>query len=233
MQRTALSFGAKRSEFVVTADSITASIFDGGEFRTQVVRLPPIGVDMNLLCRIEMLTRALLAASSKESVTAIHQQLDGLQAAPRLYPRWLTVPSLGAACAAFCAAGHGTPAQIACAFVGAALGHSFRLALLARRVPLVSIVVCCAFVSCTATELIAWPLSHLSEATPSAPRAGIATLASVLYLIPGVPLVTSLLDLLHLDFSAALSRAANAAVLVGSIAVGMFGFFAIAKVFPW
>lgn len=233
MQRTALAFGAKRSEFVVNADSITASIFEGSEFRTQVVRLPPLGVDMNLLCRIEMLTRALPDTPGKELVASVHRQLDALQSAPRLYPRWLTVPSLGAACAAFCAAGHGTTPQVACAFVGGALGHCVRLALLGRRFPVVNIVVSCAFASCCATELMAWLLGYVTTAGALAPRAGMATLASVLYLVPGFPLVTSLIDLLHLDLSAALSRAAYAAVLVGSIAVGMFGFFAVAKVFPW
>lgn len=233
MQRTAVSLGAERSEFLVSVDGITASVFDGGQFRTQVVRLPPVGVDMNLLCRIELLTRALLAESGQHSTKDVHARLDELQAAKRLYPRWLTVASLGAACAAFCGAGNGTWVQMACAFVGAALGHGLRLALLERRFPLVTIVVACAFVSSIGAQVCVSLLAHVFGVTANDPSNGIAILSSVLYLIPGVPLVTSLIDLVHFDISAGLSRAAYSALLVGCIAVGMFAFLAVAKVLPW
>jgi uncharacterized membrane protein YjjP (DUF1212 family) len=233
MQRTAVSLGVKRSEFVVNIDAITASIFHRGEFRTQVARLPPVGVDMSLLCRLELLTRALLSEAGSHTPSQVHEKLDGLQKSPRLYPRWVTVPCLGAACAAFCAAGHGTWSQMLCAFVGASLGHTVRLQLLARRIPLVSIVIVCAFVSCATAELAAWPLSSFVPAAElSHAKSGIGILASVLYLIPGVPLVTSLIDLVHLDLNAGLSRAVYAAVLVASIAVGMFCYFAVSGFLP-
>jgi uncharacterized membrane protein YjjP (DUF1212 family) len=162
----------------------------------------------------------------------VHKRLNELQRAPRMYPPWLSVLSLGAACAAFSTAGQRPGLSIVCAFVGAALGHTLRLSMLARRLPLVSIVVACAFVSCSAAELSAWPLSLLSVTFGGGPvKSGVATVASVLYLIPGVPLVNSLIDLIHLDLSAGLSRAAYAAVLTGSIAVGVFGFFALAGLF--
>jgi uncharacterized membrane protein YjjP (DUF1212 family) len=225
MQRTAVALGATRSEFVMTVDALTASVFDGSEFRTQVVRLPPVGVDMNLLCRIELLTRSL-GTIPELTPRAVHARLDALQSAERLYPRWLSVPSLGAACAAFCAAGQGDALQIAGAFVGAAVGHSLRLVLLARRVPLVSIVVICAFVSSAASAAVLRAFAAFGGGD-GAP--GIASVASVLYLIPGVPLVTSLVDLIHLDLSTGLSRSAYSAVLVACIAVGVFGFIAVTR----
>ncbi|MGC4093868.1 MAG: threonine/serine exporter family protein [Polyangiaceae bacterium] len=230
MQRTAAALGVQRSEFVVAVDSISASVFDAGEFRTQVVRLPPLGVDMNLLSRTELLTRALGSEADTLSSAELQHRLDALEAGASVYPRWLSVPSLGVACAAFCAAGHGSALQIAAAFVGAAAGHALRLELLRRRLPLVSIVVVCAFVSCFMAKLTLLPAGWLASDTPPS---GVETLASVLYLIPGVPLVTSLIDLLQLDISCGLSRAGYAVVILGGIASGVFGFFAIAGALPW
>lgn len=225
MQRVAVAVGINRSEFVVSVDSITASVFDGNQFRTQVVRLPPIGVDMNLLCQIELLTRHLPPTEPKDLL----ERLDALQKAPRLYPKWVSILSLGAACAAFCAAGRGDAFQVLSAFGGTAVGHSLRLWLLARHVPLTRIIVSSAFSAAFMSSLLVWVI-HPAAAGQGHELLGLAALSSVLFLIPGVPLVTSLVDLVHLDISAAVGRAAYASVLVGAIAVGVFGFIAAAGV---
>jgi uncharacterized membrane protein YjjP (DUF1212 family) len=45
-----------------------------------------------------------------------------------------------------------------------------------------------------------------------------------LYLIPGVPLVTSLLDIIHFDLVAGLARAAYASLVIVCMGVGMLAF---------
>jgi uncharacterized membrane protein YjjP (DUF1212 family) len=226
MQRVAGAVGVERAEFVVAVDSITASVFDRDQFRTQTVRLPPLGVDMNLLCQIELLTRHLTPTEPE----VLGKRLDALQSAPRLYPKWLTILGLGAACGAFCAAGKGDLYQIFGTFGGAAAGHSVRLFMLARQTPLIKIVVSCAFTAALVGSAIVW-LVHPALIGQSYEIVGLATLSSVLFLIPGVPLVTSIVDLVHLDITAAIGRASYAAVIVAAIAVGVFAFIAVAGLF--
>jgi uncharacterized membrane protein YjjP (DUF1212 family) len=226
MQRVARAVGVERAEFVVAVDSITASVFVSDQFRTQTVRLPPLGVDMNLLCQIELLTRHLAPTEPE----ALSKRLDALQGAPALYPKWLSILSLGAACSAFCAAGHGDLFQILGTFGGASAGHSVRLLLLARQAPLIKIVVSCAFSAALVSSAIVW-LMHPALVGQSYEIVGLATLSSVLFLIPGVPLVTSVVDLVHLDITTAIGRASYAAVIVSAIAVGVFAFIALAGFF--
>ena len=56
---------------------------------------------------------------------------------------------------------------------------------------------------------------------------GKAILASVLYLIPGVPLVSSLLDILNLDIQAGIARTALATLTLICIAVGVLTFLSL------
>ena len=46
-------------------------------------------------------------------------------------------------------------------------------------------------------------------------------IASVLFLVPGVPLVTALLDLIHLDLISGITRGVYAIILLINIGVGM------------
>jgi uncharacterized membrane protein YjjP (DUF1212 family) len=137
------------------------------------------------------------------------------------------VLSLGVACAAFCAAGGGDSIQLLAVFVGAALGHAVRLRLLARGWSLAAIVVSCAFLS-SASSAITVAALHPEFALRGTELGSLAIVSSVLYLIPGVPLVTSLIDLVHLETSASVTRAAFASLVTGAIVTGVFVFLALA-----
>lgn len=224
MQRLAKALGADRCELLLSANWIALSATFGGHSFTEVAPLPVLGVDMNRLCRIEILTRH----PKHLTPSMLHAELDELVTAPRLYPRWTTVVGLGVACAAFCGAGGGDLVQLLAAFLGAALGHALRLYLGHGRHLLASIVVSSSFLS-SAVSATTVRLLHPDFSTRGRELVLLAVVASVLYLIPGVPLVTSLIDLVHLETSASVTRAAYAGLVVGSLVTGVFGFLALAQ----
>lgn len=232
MRRTAASFGVTQAELVYGLDALHVSLSSGERFRTKTVRVKAIGVDMNRICRLELLSRDLLAEPGRRTVEALDALLSELEATPPVYPRWLTGPLLGASCGAFCAVIGGTPWQVAAAFVGTYVGHLLRLHHLKTHPPVATIVVTCAFTS----ALVSWATArglHLAvEAlslgvSEAAVAPGKAVLASVLYLIPGVPLVNSLIDLLHFDLVAGVARGAFATLVIVCIAVGVLAFLSL------
>ncbi len=225
MRRTALAFGAAEAEVVVTPEAICASVADDFGSETLVTRIVPGGVNMNALCRIEMLTREIAAEPHRYSTTRVIRALDAIELAPPLYPPWVTVLSLGAACAAFCGVIHGSPWQMAAAFVGACSGQTLRLYAHARQAPTVAVVTLSAFASCCFSELALLVEGRLAASLGVADLGpDLARLASVLYLIPGVGLVTSWIDIIHFDLSAGLARAAHASLILGCIAAGLLMF---------
>lgn len=228
MTRTAHALGAERAEFSVLPESITATVSSGAEFRTQVVRVSHVGVNMRLLQTVDIYTRKLARSSDTRDCAEVLETLDALDAEGPLYPRWITVPALGLACAAFCGAIEGSMLQMIAAFFGASAGHLLRLTLMARHTPVATLVTSSALASSTVAHAAAIALSWATLSFGHAPiESTRPVLASVLFLVPGVPLVTSLLDALHFDLAASLARAAHGVLVIVCIATGMLTFFAV------
>ena len=139
---------------------------------------------------------------------------------------------LGAACSAFCGAAGANTREMVGAFVGAAVGHIVRLRLIAAHAHVVTLVTLCAFASSVVAFGATWGgarLEGIAGVSAFDVATGKAVLASVLYLVPGVPLVTSVLDIVHFDLTAGLARAAFATVVIVSMAVGMVIFLSIVR----
>lgn len=234
MRRAATSFGVGRVEITYDLDSLHATALSGDLRQTAMVRVSNIGVDMNRICRLELLSRQLAAQPGCLTPAALSHELDEIEASPAPYPAWITPWLLGASCGAFCAVIEGSPWQIAAAFTGAFAGHLLRLRHQKTQPhpPVATIVVTCAFasalVSWAAARLLGISAAALGVVSPVAALGpGKAVLASVLYLIPGVPLVQGLIDLMHFDLSAGLARSAFATMVVVCIAVGVLTFLSL------
>jgi uncharacterized membrane protein YjjP (DUF1212 family) len=227
MQRAARALALPDVEFTVTPDAIYAIAFHGGKYCTQMVRTGEYGVNMWRLRAVEQFARELAREQSRFTSDELHERLRVIEQERVGYPRWLTVPVLAASCAAFCGVTGATALQMLAAFVGTATGHCLRLQLLKRHFPAVTIAVVCSFLACVAAYASSSALDHWARLSGlSVVRADKAVLASVLYLIPGVPLVTSLLDIAHGDCASGLSRGAHALLLVVCIGAGVLMFFA-------
>lgn len=235
MKRAANALGVCDLDVVVTADAIFATVVAENQLQTRVQRVPHLGVDMNRVSRLEMLSRELTLhpqGSFREGLNWMDREIDELLAHPREYPLWITGPLLGGSCAAFCAAMAGSPQLMGATFLGTYVGHLLRLRHISKKRTMAAVVVSCSFVSALVSWSAAQSLAHLAAASSwgwsqaeTAP--GKAVIASVLYLIPGVPLVNSLIDLLHSDLSAGLGRGAFASLVLVCIAAGVLAFLSL------
>ncbi len=231
MMRFARSLGVSEADFVVTPDLVQASLSSGGTTLGRAIHIGESGVNMGRLAAIDRLSRELAATPGSADVDAVGARLDAIEGAPLVYPRWLTVAMLGAACGAFCGAMGGGALAIAGAYVGAVLGHLLRLWLIAKHAHVVSFVTVSTFTSSATAFVVVWGGLHLGGVVPSAfhVASSEAVLASILYLVPGVPLVTSLLDIIHFDLVAGLARAAYASLIVVCMGVGMLAFLSMIR----
>jgi uncharacterized membrane protein YjjP (DUF1212 family) len=232
MRRTASCFGVTRLEVVYGLDALHATVFSGGLRQTEVVRIPALGVDMNRISRVDLLSRELAASPGSRTPQELAGELDAIEAAPLPYPVWITPWVLGGSCGAFCGVIGGSPWQIAAAFVGAFAGHCLRLYHARKHHLVATVVVSCAFVSALASWASVRALGLAGQAlvpglSAEALGPGKAVLASVLYLIPGVPLVQALTDVLHFDLTAGLARSAHATLVLVCIAVGVLTFLSL------
>jgi uncharacterized membrane protein YjjP (DUF1212 family) len=209
VERAALAMGAERIECLVTPTMIIATVYSGHEHRTQIIKPTGLGVDMNRIYALEYLSRNMPPDPTPERITA---RLDEIAHLGPVYPRPLAILAVGLACGGFAGILGGGPVDFAAATISAAIGQAIRYRLIAARINPILITVICAAVATAVSYLII-------RVTPDASRIGI--IASVLYLVPGVPLVTSILDMTRFDLVSGLSRALFATLLMISIAIGM------------
>ncbi len=218
MARCAAALGIEQLEAYVTPTGIIASAYSGGEHRTQIRQVRGLAVDMNRVIELELLSRTL--PTGIESAE-LHRRLDAIEAKGMLYPRWMVALMVGLACGAFSVILGGSPLEFAAAFGGSATAQTLRMALLRRHFSPVPIVVVCAAVAtgvCYTLLRLFAPLYALLAIEASLQN---GVIASVLLLVPGVPLITALLDLVHLDLVSGLSRGIYAVLILVCIAIGM------------
>jgi uncharacterized membrane protein YjjP (DUF1212 family) len=218
MDRCAKALQIDQLESYVTPTGIIASAYSGDEHRTQIMAVKQFGVDLNRLTRLELLSRSL---ASGVSPMVVHGELDEIEKQGRIYPNWVTIGMVGLACAAFSSIVGGGVMEATAAFFGAALAQTLRMKLIHLRVSPVPLTVMCAAVATCISYGICNVLTPIASVLglPLTPRFGIV--ASVLLLVPGVPLVTATIDITRLDLVSGLARLAYALLLLVSIAIGM------------
>ncbi|WP_119067843.1 threonine/serine exporter family protein [Aggregatilinea lenta] len=211
MAQIGLGMGADRLELFVTTSGIIATAVSGSEQRTRVERVGPLGVNMAQVTGFNRLSRYMSLIGG--ALPATRRQIMEIKARPRELPAWATIPAVGIACGAFAQNLGGGWGEFAAATLGAALAQWTRLRLHALGVSAYALTVVSAFMA----VLAAWIVCQIADC----PRPDLAAAASVLLLVPGVPLVTSVIDLANHDMVSGLARAALSFLLALSIGVGV------------
>ncbi len=208
--RMGTSLGAERLDVYVTPTGIIATAAAGGEHRTRIIRILRTGVDLHRVAQVMALTERV--ERERLSVEQVEPELDRVQASPRLFGPLVTIPGIGFACAAFALLFGTTPQGAFAAGVSAATGQVFR-EVLSRFAPRLVTTVVVAFT----TSAIA-----LSIGTVLAPgQLGLVIAASVLLLVPGVLMVSSLGDLFRGDTLSGMARATSAGLVILAASVGL------------
>lgn len=213
IRRMALAMGADRAETVISSLNIGVTVEKGGEHETAFRKAPHMGANFTLLSSVEQVVEGV--ASGRVGPNGARTLLDDLQQRRHFYPRWLIASTVGLSCGAFAALFGGDTMAIIDTTIGAALGMALRLWLHGRHYKPFLFALASSFVALLVTGLLA-KYGPTASTTPEFARA-----ASVLFLIPGVPLINGAADLFSTNYLNGLVRITMGVLFVIGIGVGV------------
>jgi len=212
MGAIACGLGFESLSVQLGARNLVASGCRNGETATLVcdVEIPSVNTErigaLEALARIEMNSGELAA------------KLATIESAPPRYSIAQTSMAVGAACGAFAFLNGESWVEVVACSIGGIVGQGLKSFLIRRRFNQYAVTALCALVA-SALYCIAAGLAHRAGLGVGPSNVGLVS--SVLFLIPGFPMVTALLDQLQHETTAALSRLAHAMMFVLTAAVGL------------
>ena len=189
--------------------TLTVSGKDNGLHDTRVVDIPPFPISFEWNADLSALSWA--AHDEEMSLDAIRHKFDELVSKPKMNPIFvLFMASL--ANASFCRLFGGDIWAMLITFTATMVGFFTRQHLTRKKVNHYIVFIASAFVAsiCASTALAL-----------GIDTAEIALATSVLYLVPGVPLINGVIDITDGHIQIGISRLVNAFLLIICIAIGM------------
>ena len=211
VNRIAQAFGYS-AELFITHRALTLTLNDRShaDVFSSTKRTSPHGVNFKVVSGISRMSWRVVEESW--SIAAIRTELKRLSALPH-YPRWLVLVMVALSGASFCRLAGGSPGAMAIVFIASLLGllvrqqthrHEFNPYL-------------CVYFSATTAALISGAFLKFAAAG----RLEQAFATSVLFLIPGVPLINTFSDCVDGNFLNGLSRFAHGLFISFCIALGL------------
>lgn len=214
MAHVAACLGIERHQALVTLTEITTTSHRGRSFRTEVTESRDVGVNADRLTRLQLLVSEI--TGHRIEPDDLDRRLVEIERRPPLYPPWLSGIWAGLACGGFAyLLGEGSVAVLA-AGIGAASGQTLRRVMHHYRFNQLGVTMLAAALASVVYLGAAALLAALGFQGHDN-QAGY--IASVLFLVPGFPLVSAALDLARLDLSAGLTRLTYALIIVTSAGV--------------
>ncbi len=196
------------SQNAVTAtwriDSVSATRLAEDHSESVMRPVGPIGV--NLIRTTEAVTLGERVAKGEISTGALVSEIERVRALAPPYNRWALMVAASCTAAFFSQIPGGDWGALGIAFVAAGTGQFLRSLLQSRKLAVASVTLVCGVLSaCIAAVGLRLGLSHTASAT---------LMASVIYMVPGLPLINGFVDLMsHKYLFVGLERIANAAFL--------------------
>ena len=211
IRRLALALGAARADTVISAINIGVTVEKNGTRETAFRKAPHMGANFAMLTAVAHVVESVEAGLV--SAADVRSQLEKIAQHPHFYPRWLIAAAVGLACGGFAALFGGDIAAIACTTVGSGVGMALRLFLHKRHYVPFMFALASSFSAMMVTGLLL-KIGH--SQTPEAAMA-----ASVLFLIPGVPLINGAADLFGTNYLNGMVRIMMGIIFVIGIATGV------------
>ncbi|USR79790.1 threonine/serine ThrE exporter family protein [Arcanobacterium pinnipediorum] len=217
MSRAAKAIGLTRLESSVSMTDITATAWRGQESYTSFAEQRRVGVNAEKLDRIMQ-----GVAHLHEGMTAndLLTMLRETSAKDRHYGLWTTVLASAVACAGFCFLNGGRSVECATVFFAAGIGQLIRKLLLGRGYAHFLTWILCAVAS-TLVYILLLEAGHAGGLLVLHQYES-GLISSILYLIPGFPLTTAMLDFVRNDTQSALARFSYCIMVIGSAGVSVW-----------
>lgn len=229
--RASMNKIARALNISCTADigllSIEYTCTGDGEVCTNALSLRTTGVNTHKLSCLENFADNFADRTKKYSAEQFHRILDKIDSLQMNYKAWKLGLAAAFACCAFTFLLGGGITEMICAFFGAGVGNFIRKKLLENHITLLANVTTGVASACC-TYVILIKLAELLFNISAAHQAGY--ICSLLFVIPGYPLITGGFDLAKMDLRSGLERVTYAmliivpAALTGWITASLFGF---------
>lgn len=199
-------------ELLITHRAIMLSVIDDdGEFYTsKLKRTPPHGVNFKILSGISRMSWRV--QDEDWSLDQINKELDRLRSLPH-YPRIVILLLVALAGASFCRLFGGAVIEMSVAFAATFAGLYIRQETLKRNF---NAYICVMLAALTASLISGFAVI---AGIGQQPETAFAT--SVLFLVPGVPLINSFTDLIDGNISIGIVRGTNGMIIAFCIALGL------------
>ncbi|HMR64340.1 MAG TPA: threonine/serine exporter family protein [Anaerolineae bacterium] len=203
--------GCDSADVFVSSNAISVTYSSGGDFRTKIRGVTSGGVDMTIVAALSHLAHRV--SEGKFDRQKVRAELERISTMPRHYNRWLTAAAVGLAGAAFSRLLGGDWPVFGVTLVAAAAGMLLRQTLTRRHFNVLLIVVITAFVIGL--------LVGVANLFQFSPHPELAVAAAVLLLVPGIPFVNAVEDLIKGHISLGLARGTMGALIIFAIALGL------------
>jgi uncharacterized membrane protein YjjP (DUF1212 family) len=202
------------TELLITHRALMLTIIekDQQHFFSRLKRTSPHGVNFRVVSGISHLSWNVLEQQDW-TVVRITEEVNRLKSLPH-YPRLVILGLVGLAGTAFCRIFGGGYVEMAVAFVATVIGLFVRQEAIRLNF---NPYLCVYFGAFTASFVAALAEIYNIGAQPDK-----AFATSVLFLVPGVPLINSVTDLLDGNLQNGIIRAVNGLMIAFSIAMGLF-----------
>ncbi|MEZ5105099.1 MAG: threonine/serine exporter family protein [Draconibacterium sp.] len=211
ISRIANAYGF-HTELLVThrALMVTVSDEDNDYFQSSLKRTSPHGANFRMVSGISRMSWRVV--DENWNFGQIWAEIERLKSLPH-YPRLVVLFTVALAGASFCRLFGGGFVEMLVAFVATFVGLFVRQETVKRNFNGYLCIFFASFVSC----LISGAFVKLGQGS----EAEFAFATSVLYLIPGIPLINSLSDLLDGNIMNGIVRGTNGLIIAFAIALGM------------
>ena len=202
-----------RVDMTIFQKTITMTVIrdnDDTVRRTSVRKIETMAINFKIISKLSALSWEVY--DHRLPFEELHCRYGQIMAEPR-YSRWAVLILVACANAAFCRLFGGDAIAMGLVFAATAVAFWLRQELMKRHANHMAVFIVCAF---TASLIAASGVRYHWGETPQ-----IALGTSVLFLIPGVPLINSIIDVLEGHVLVGFSRGVNACILIICIALGL------------
>ena len=225
MRTCAEAVGIEKHHAQVTFTEVVATAYANGTFRTELAEQRLLGVNAD---RIDRITNYLATIEGTQVlVEDVDKALDEIERVKPLYGWLANALASGLACAAFAFLNAGGWVECSVVAIAAFIGQFLRRQMLKRHMNHFGVWMMCGGIAASAYILCVYLAQKYMGIEPTH-QAGF--ISALLFLVPGFPLVTGIIDLVRHDFAGGIQRIVYVAMLVVSAGVAVWS---ISKVFNW
>jgi uncharacterized membrane protein YjjP (DUF1212 family) len=199
----------------LSLDSITASVRRADEQVTTMREIGPPGINAWRIAELEQLAKTLAPGSAPGEIAV---KLEEIESTKPLYSSMLIAAAVGVASGSFAFLNGGAAPEMIATAIGGGIGQWFRGWLSSRQLNQFGAAALSAATASGIYVLAAALARHAGFGFAHYPAGFIA---SVLFLIPGFPLIAGLFDLLQHQTVAAVSRLAYGVMILLAVALGL------------